>query len=88
MKLLVSSSALLALLSVATCLPAELPAGVDAAACPNYPFCGASAPADLPTPVVNGQSVAPVLNTLPDQTAAFQQVLTLLTYWCRIVLTN
>merc|ERR1712098_999572 len=47
---------------------AVLPAGLTAAACPNYPFCGAQSPADFPVPVVNGEPVAPVLNTTPDQT--------------------
>merc|ERR1711864_52358 len=51
----------------------QLPAGLSAAACPNYPFCGATAPADFPTPVVNGQPVAPILNTTPDQTAYYQE---------------
>eukprot|EP00096_Caligus_rogercresseyi_P014357 TRINITY_DN6861_c0_g1_i1.p1 TRINITY_DN6861_c0_g1~~TRINITY_DN6861_c0_g1_i1.p1 ORF type:complete len:190 (-),score=51.05 TRINITY_DN6861_c0_g1_i1:104-673(-) len=56
------------------------PANLDPNACPNYPFCGpipappSPAPiADLPTPIVNGQPVAPVLNTVPDQTAFFQE---------------
>ena len=50
------------------------PAGVDPNACPNYPFCGAAAPADFPVPVVNGEPVAPILNTTPEQTAFWQQV--------------
>ena len=50
------------------------PAGVDPNACPNYPFCGAAAPADFPVPVVNGQPIAPILNTTPEQTAFWQQV--------------
>ena len=50
------------------------PAGVDPLACPNYPFCGAVSPADFPTPVVNGLPVAPILNTLPDQTTFWQEV--------------
>merc|ERR1711962_784378 len=45
---------------------AVLPAGLTAAVCPNYPFCGAQSPADFPVPVVNGEPVAPVLNTTPD----------------------
>merc|ERR1712047_217788 len=49
------------------------PAGVDPNACPNYPFCGATAPADFPTPVVNGQPIAPILNTTPEQTAFWQK---------------
>merc|ERR1711997_170750 len=49
------------------------PAGVDPASCPNYPFCGAPSPADFPTPVVNGEPVAPILNTTPDQTLFWQQ---------------
>ena len=48
------SVVLAALLGLAAARP-QLPAGVSAAACPNYPFCGAAAPADFPTPVVNGQ---------------------------------
>ena len=56
-----------------------LPAGVDPASCRNYPFCNVAAPAALPTPVVNGQNVAPVLNTLPDQTLYYQQVLNMAT---------
>ena len=51
------------------------PAGVDPNACPNYPFCGATAPADFPTPVVNGQPIAPILNTTPEQTAFWQKVI-------------
>merc|ERR1711862_301968 len=66
------SIVLAALLVVAAARP-QLPAGLSAAACPNYPFCGATAPADFPTPVVNGQPVAPVLNTTPDQTAYYQE---------------
>merc|ERR1711864_54452 len=41
--------------------------------CAYSPFCGATAPADFPTPVVNGQPVAPILNTTPDQTAYCQE---------------
>ena len=62
---------LAALLGVASARP-QLPAGVSAAACPNYPFCGAEAPADFPTPVVNGEPIAPILNTNPAQTAFHQ----------------
>merc|ERR1712121_95094 len=51
----------------------QLPAGLSAAACPNYPFCGAAAPADFPTPVVNGEPIAPILNTNPAQTKFFQE---------------
>ena len=51
-----------------------LPAGVDPKSCPNYPYCSNAAPAALPTPVVNGQPVAPILNTTPEQTAFYQQV--------------
>ena len=51
-----------------------LPAGVDLKSCPNYPYCSNAAPAALPTPVVNGQPVAPILNTTPEQTAFYQQV--------------
>merc|ERR1712183_852138 len=55
---------LAALLGVAAARPqAVLPAGLSAAACPNYPFCGAETPADFPTPVVNGEPIAPILNT-------------------------
>merc|ERR1719330_2034300 len=64
---------LAALLGVAAARPqAVLPAGLSAAACPNYPFCGATAPADFPTPVVNGEPIAPLLNTTPAQTAFYQ----------------
>ena len=42
--------------------------------CPNYPFCSIGAPADFPTPVVNGEPVAPILNTTPEQTAFYQKV--------------
>merc|ERR1712228_180351 len=52
---------------------ALLPAGVSAASCPNYPFCGAAAPADFPTAVVNGEPITPILNTNPAQTRAHQQ---------------
>merc|ERR1712226_821358 len=52
---------------------AVLPAGLSAAACPNYPFCGAETPADFPTPVVNGEPIAPILNTNPAQTQFYQQ---------------
>merc|ERR1712193_89424 len=65
------SAVLAALLSVAAAAP-QLPAGLSAAACPNYPFCGAVAPADFPVPVVNGEPVAPVLNTVPAQTRFYQ----------------
>merc|ERR1711994_293199 len=60
---------LAALLGAASALP-QLPAGLSAAQCPNYPFCGAAAPADFPVPVVNG---APVVNTTPEQTQYWQQ---------------
>merc|ERR1712072_999728 len=63
---------LAALLGAASGLP-QLPAGLTAAACPNYPFCGAQSPADFPVPVVNGEPVAPVLNTTPDQTRYYQE---------------
>merc|ERR1712243_24221 len=66
------SAVLAALLSVAAAAP-QLPAGLSAAACPNYPFCGAVAPADFPVPVVNGEPVAPVLNTVPAQTRFYQE---------------
>merc|ERR1711963_1295618 len=65
------SIVLAALLGVAAARP-QLPAGLSAAACPNYPFCGAAAPADFPTPVVNGEPIAPILNTNPAQTAFHQ----------------
>merc|ERR1712080_633797 len=52
---------------------AALPAGLTAAACPNYPFCGAQSPADFPVPVVNGSPLAPILNTTPDQTRYYQE---------------
>merc|ERR1712186_6535 len=62
------------LLSVAAGRPQALyPAGVDPASCPNFPFCGSASPADFPVPVVNGAPVAPILNTTPDQTLAYQQ---------------
>merc|ERR1712013_469190 len=65
---------LAALLGLAAARPqAVLPAGLSAAACPNYPFCGAEAPADFPTPVVNGEPIAPILNTNPAQTQFYQQ---------------
>merc|ERR1712072_777506 len=63
---------LAALLGAASGLP-QLPAGLSAAACPNYPFCGAETPADFPTPVVNGEPIAPILNTNPAQTQFYQQ---------------
>ena len=50
------SVVLAALLGLASARP-QLPAGVSAASCPNYPFCGAAAPADFPTPVVNGETI-------------------------------
>ena len=65
------SIVLAALLGVAAARP-QLPAGLSAAACPNYPFCGAAAPADFPTPVVNGEPIAPILNTNPAQTQFYQ----------------
>merc|ERR1712090_37208 len=52
---------------------AVLPAGLTAAACPNYPFCGAQSPADFPVPVVNGEPLAPILNTTPEQTRYYQE---------------
>merc|ERR1712212_339973 len=65
---------LAALLGVAAARPqAVLPAVLSAAACPNYPFCGAETPADFPTPVVNGEPIAPILNTNPAQTQFYQQ---------------
>merc|ERR1712026_223586 len=67
------SYVLAALIGVAAARPqAVLPAGLSAAVCPNYPFCGASAPADFPTPVVNGEPIAPILNTNPAQTQFHQ----------------
>merc|ERR1712126_272558 len=66
------SFVLAAVLSIAAARP-QLPAGLSAAQCPNYPFCGAAAPADFPVPVVNGAPVAPVLNTTPEQTQYWQQ---------------
>jgi len=63
-----------------------VPAGVDPAACPNYPRCSiipgaVVAPvAALPTPIVNGQPIAPVLNTNLEQTAYYQQVLLILKF--------
>jgi len=68
------SLVLAAVLSLAAARPQlQLPAGVSAAACPNYPFCGAAAPADFPVPVVNGVPVAPILNTTPEQTQYWQE---------------
>merc|ERR1711981_331792 len=61
---------LAALLGVTSGLP-QLPAGLSAAACPNYPFCGAETPADFP--VVNGEPIAPILNTNPAQTKFYQE---------------
>ena len=63
---------LAALLGVTSGLP-QLPAGLSAAACPNYPFCGAQAPADFPTPLVNEEPIAPILNTNPAQTKFHQE---------------
>ena len=66
---------ILAALVSAASAASILPAGVDPAACPNYPFCGAGpaqAVAALPTPIVQGQPVAPVLNTVPAQTRAHE----------------
>merc|ERR1712055_1045125 len=61
-------------LSLAAARPQlQLPAGLSAAQCPNYPFCGAAAPADFPVPVVNGAPVAPILNTTPEQTQYWQE---------------
>jgi hypothetical protein len=40
----------------------------------SYPFCGSGSPADFPVPVVNGEAVAPVLNTLPAETVFYQEV--------------
>eukprot|EP00090_Calanus_glacialis_P032505 TRINITY_DN53858_c0_g1_i1.p1 TRINITY_DN53858_c0_g1~~TRINITY_DN53858_c0_g1_i1.p1 ORF type:complete len:144 (+),score=41.65 TRINITY_DN53858_c0_g1_i1:111-542(+) len=68
------SFVLAALIGVAAARPqAVLPAGLSAAACPNYPFCGFETPADFPTPVVNGEPIAPILNTNPAQTQFYQQ---------------
>ncbi len=63
---------LAALVSVASATNVY-PAGVDPVTCANYPFCGTSGPANLPTAVVDHQPVAPVLNTVPHQTAYYQQ---------------
>merc|ERR1711942_432338 len=65
------SLVLAAVLTLCSARP-QLPAGLSAAACPNYPFCGATAPADFPTPVVNGEPIAPILNTNPAQTQFHQ----------------
>merc|ERR1712123_124095 len=72
------SAVLAALMSLAAAAPqVQLPAGLSAAACPDYPYCAIPAlptgPADFPVPIVNGQAVAPVLNTVPDQTAFWQE---------------
>merc|ERR1712228_264231 len=68
------SYVLAALIGAAAARPqAVLPAGLSAAVCPNYPFCGAETPADFPTPVVNGEPIAPILNTNPAQTQFYQQ---------------
>jgi len=65
---------ILAALVSAASAASILPAGVDPAACPNYPFCSVGAPvAALPTPIVRGQPIAPILNTTPEQTAYYQQ---------------
>merc|ERR1712200_334909 len=63
-------AAVLALSSSAPQL--QYPSGVSAIACPNYPFCGSASPAALPTPVINGENVAPGLNTVPSQTRAHE----------------
>merc|ERR1719232_2555104 len=56
------SVVLAALLGLAAARPqAQLPAGLSAADCPNFP-----------TPVVNGEPIAPLLNTNPAQTAFYQ----------------
>lgn len=70
MKLFILATLALASVSADTKL---YPAGVDPNACPNYPFCGSNSPADFPTPVVNGEPVAPILNTTPEQTLFWQQ---------------
>merc|ERR1712010_448601 len=67
------SLVLAAVLSLTAARP-QLPAGVSAAQCPNYPFCGTASPADFPVQVVNGAPVAPILNTTPEQTQYWQQV--------------
>ena len=81
MKFLVAAATLL--LSSASAFPQLLPAGVDPRLCSaaDYPNCfipGAPAVvapvAALPTPIVHGQPIAPVLNTNLDQTAYYQQV--------------
>merc|ERR1711970_121726 len=56
----------------------QYPAGLDPNACPNYPFCHTDnpallTPADFPTPIVNGEPIAPILNPNPAQTAAHFQ---------------
>merc|ERR1711890_100575 len=65
------SLVLAAVLSLAAARP-QLPAGLSAAECPNYPFCGASSPAAFPVTTVNGENVAPGYNTVPAQTAAHE----------------
>merc|ERR1711970_1246893 len=65
------SLVLAAVLSLAAARP-QLPAGLSAAQCPNYPFCGAAAPAAFPVTTVDGQNVAPGYNTVPAQTAAHE----------------
>merc|ERR1711892_1439814 len=73
------SFVLAALIGVAAARPqAVLPAGLSAAACPNYPFCGAQSPADFPVAVVNGEPIAPTLNK-PHSTSKASSSLPLLT---------
>merc|ERR1712080_699079 len=61
------SLVLAAVLSLAAARP-QLPAGLSAAECPNYPFCGASSPTDFPVPVVTAPllllSLTPPLSRL------------------------
>merc|ERR1712141_862784 len=64
---------ILATMALAANAAVLLPAGVSLEECPNYPFCGARTPADFPTPVVNGEPIAPILNTNPEQTAFYQK---------------
>jgi len=64
---------ILATLAVVAKAKVVYPAGLDPSACPNYPFCGQPSPADFPTPVVNGEPIAPILNTTPEQTAFWQK---------------
>ena len=54
--MLAALSLCLLVLSSVSAFPQQLPPGIDAASCPNFPFCG-------PSPTGSGAAPAPQANT-------------------------